>query len=68
MADEKILKDETPKDNILKDEILKDEQLEQVAGGAFRMFEPTPNTANDQNTPSNQLGAIKIHHVSHGIV
>ncbi len=55
MADEKILKDETPKDNILKDEILKDEQLEQVAGGGWIDCK-IPNTANDKNTPANQLG------------
>ncbi len=53
MADEKILKDESLKDDILKDDILKDEQLDKVAGGAFRMFEPTPNTAPDSNLFSN---------------
>ena len=50
------------------DEKLSDEELESVAGGVgyrdlhsidFR-FNQTPNPANDQNTPANQLGSLPI--------
>ena len=48
-------------------EQMSDEQLEQVAGGGWIDCK-IPNTDNDSNPLTNQVGAIKIHHVPHGIV
>ena len=40
-------------------EKLDDEQLEQIAGGKGLVYEQYQNTANDQNSPANQLGVKK---------
>ena len=62
MADEKILKDKGLKDEkIFKDELLSEEELDKVAGGRHPiMYSQTPNSANDQNSPANQLDVVKL--------